>query len=246
MFLGKSRIDFFKLRCHMVGRLFLAAVALMVANSEGRAIDLATIPRTIRKEPTYEGQPRYCLLVFGPEAKTRTWMVRDDRYLYLDRAGAGDLTAPECKFTIDYSTITIADVGVPGRRRSLSLYTAPDGFRLRFGSRNDDMQFVGVGLMDRPNWGDKAESAPVIHFGGPMTLARYGPMLTVPRQPTGLRRSTSLRVMVGTPGLGQGTFASYEDICARQFGPLTAEITYPSAADRTKTIKERHELAHDG
>src|SRR5262249_3777467 len=36
--------------------------------------------------------PRYCLLVFGPEAKTRIWLVLDGSVLYVDRNGNGDLT----------------------------------------------------------------------------------------------------------------------------------------------------------
>jgi hypothetical protein len=52
--------------------------------------------------------------------------------------------------------------------------------------------------------------------------------------------------MVGTPGLGKGTFASYEDICARKFGPLNAEITYTSASNKEETFTQRCELIHDG
>lgn len=58
-----------------------------------RAADLTKIERTIRKEPTYQSkQPRYCLLVFGPEAKFRVWLVLDGKTLYVDRNGNGDLT----------------------------------------------------------------------------------------------------------------------------------------------------------
>jgi len=40
--------------------------------------DLNKIERTIAKEPVYQTKsPRYCLLVFGPEAKTRVWLVLD-------------------------------------------------------------------------------------------------------------------------------------------------------------------------
>src|SRR5262249_31115113 len=36
--------------------------------------------------------PKYALLVFGPEAKTRVWLVQDGDALYVDRNGNGDLT----------------------------------------------------------------------------------------------------------------------------------------------------------
>jgi hypothetical protein len=56
------------------------------------AADLSDIPRKIGKEPKYQSQPKYCLLVFGPEAKTRVWLVQDGPVLYVDRNGNGDLT----------------------------------------------------------------------------------------------------------------------------------------------------------
>jgi hypothetical protein len=46
------------------------------------------------KEPAYKGKPAYCLLVFGPEAKTRAWVVMDGDLIYIDRSGNGDLTEP--------------------------------------------------------------------------------------------------------------------------------------------------------
>ncbi|HEY7313597.1 MAG TPA: hypothetical protein VH643_29875 [Gemmataceae bacterium] len=59
-----------------------------------QAADLAKMDRMIRQEPKYEGKPRYCLLVFGPEAKTRVWLVRAGDRLYVDKNGNGDLTEP--------------------------------------------------------------------------------------------------------------------------------------------------------
>jgi hypothetical protein len=56
------------------------------------AADLTHIERKIAKEPIYKSKPKYCLLVFGPDAKTRVWLVRDGDTLYVDRNGNGDLT----------------------------------------------------------------------------------------------------------------------------------------------------------
>ena len=62
--------------------------------------DLAGIDRTIKREPAYESKaPRYALLVFGPEAKDRVWLVHDGANLYVDREGTGDLTGPGNKVT---------------------------------------------------------------------------------------------------------------------------------------------------
>jgi hypothetical protein len=54
--------------------------------------DLSKIERLIKKEPAYKSTPRYCLLVFGPEADKRVWLVLDGDVLYIDRNGNGDLT----------------------------------------------------------------------------------------------------------------------------------------------------------
>jgi hypothetical protein len=69
------------------------------------AADLTRVDRKIAREPAYRSKPRYCLLVFGPEAKTRVWLVQDGGTLYVDRNGNGDLTeagervAPSKDFT---------------------------------------------------------------------------------------------------------------------------------------------------
>jgi hypothetical protein len=56
------------------------------------AADLAKIDRKLAKEPAYQGQPEYCLLVFGRDASERVWLVIDGDTLYVDRNGNGDLT----------------------------------------------------------------------------------------------------------------------------------------------------------
>lgn len=63
----------------------------------GEAADLAQIERKIAKEPAYHSKPKYCLLVLGPEAKKRVWLVQDGGALYVDRNGNGDLTEPDEK-----------------------------------------------------------------------------------------------------------------------------------------------------
>src|SRR5579859_2876050 len=76
---------------------YLLSMLLLAACGSTFAADLAKIDRTIVKEPKYIGQPRYCLLVFGPEATNRVWIVQDGGVLYVDRNGNGDLTGPDKK-----------------------------------------------------------------------------------------------------------------------------------------------------
>ena len=55
--------------------------------------DLGRIDRAIAKLPAFTSETQaYCLLVFGPDARTHVWLVRDGDVLYVDRNGNGDLT----------------------------------------------------------------------------------------------------------------------------------------------------------
>jgi hypothetical protein len=85
--------------CRCRGGAALAALAVWAAGAG--AADLTKIDRAIAKQPTYRTKsPKYGLLVFGPEAKTRVWLVLDksapdaDRYdvLHADLNANGDLT----------------------------------------------------------------------------------------------------------------------------------------------------------
>jgi hypothetical protein len=73
-------------------RCVLVLSALGAWSAAGLAADLAKIDRTIAREPAYKAPPRYCLLVFGPEARVRVWLVLDGDVLYVDRNANGDLT----------------------------------------------------------------------------------------------------------------------------------------------------------
>ena len=71
---------------------FFLFVFLMVWSASAPAADLTKIERRLDKEPAYQTKPKYCLLVFGPEATTKVWLVIDSDTLYVDRNGNGDLT----------------------------------------------------------------------------------------------------------------------------------------------------------
>ena len=95
----------------------MAFVALSAALAP--AADLAAIDRRFVKEPTYQSKPRYCLLVFGPEAQTRVWLVQDGDTLYVDRNGNGDLTeagkSVKVKQSSDsYRSFEVGDITLDG------------------------------------------------------------------------------------------------------------------------------------
>jgi hypothetical protein len=98
--------------------LSLVFTLLVVGNTAVTAwgADLTKIDRKIAKEPVYQNKPKYCLIVFGPEAKFRAWLVRDGKVLYVDTKGNGDLTEPGQRKQLDetpgymdaYGTIVLA------------------------------------------------------------------------------------------------------------------------------------------
>jgi hypothetical protein len=92
--------------------LFVVMVAVTVSLERpvsAQEVDLQTIDRRIAKEPRYRFQAHYALLVLGPKAEQRSWLVIDGdgtepnsgRVLYLDRNGNGDLTEPGERFEYD-------------------------------------------------------------------------------------------------------------------------------------------------
>jgi hypothetical protein len=234
----------------MLMRFTLAFLVALSLSLQAGAADLAAIKRVIRKEPAYQGAPKYCLLVFGKEATTRIWLVFDGKNYYLDRNGDGDLTEPGEKVVLDANangfTISQLVKRDGGALSSLRVQAHSDGkFHMIFGQGSNRVQFVGIEEMDRPTWGDKPENAPIIHFDGPMSFERYGPLVSIPRG-EGRSRRFSLRLMLGTPGLGKGTFASYDEICSENLGPIQADIVYSHATRIGEMFEQRVELLHDG
>jgi hypothetical protein len=90
-------------------RWLVALAVLLLGTAAAGAADLTKVERTLVKEPAYQTKsPRYCLLVFGPEAKFKVWLVQDGDVLYVDRNGNGDLTEEGERVT--------AKEGTPGFR----------------------------------------------------------------------------------------------------------------------------------
>ena len=99
--------------------LLVAATVLLLAPL-AQGADLAKIERKIAKEPAYQTKaPRYCLLVFGLDAKTRVWLVQDGDTLYVDRSGNGDLTGDAKRVKVkqqgdSYRSFEVEDLTIDG------------------------------------------------------------------------------------------------------------------------------------
>src|SRR5262249_51793301 len=180
------------------------------------AADLSKIDRAIVKEPAYKGKPKYCLLVLGPEAKTRAWLVLDGDLVYLDRNGNGDLPDPgeQVAWEGDLKNMDLGPIhGPDGKAQcTVSLRKFPASVRLTVSDGVKQRYMIGDPDSDPLVFADRPADAPVVHVGGPLSidLSYYERLY--------------LRVRVGTAGLGKGTFAA---LVLPEVTPI-AEIEFPS------------------
>lgn len=118
-----------------------------------QAGDLDQIDRALLKEPAYQSKaPKYALLVLGPEARTRIWLVLDGTTLYVDRNGNGDLTENDEKVS-----------GTKGSQAVLEedIYTFAVG-ELRDGDRrHDNVTLTVTGLSSASKTKPAASSNPL-------------------------------------------------------------------------------------
>jgi hypothetical protein len=106
--------------------LFSLGTLLTVVGGVAVAQDLGKIERTLGKQPAYASKaPKYCLLVFGPKAETRIWLVLDLAYdplkekpgktesLQVDLNCDGDLTDPKERIPVTVVTKKGCELGLP-------------------------------------------------------------------------------------------------------------------------------------
>jgi hypothetical protein len=220
--------------------LSLLSTVLAVATTTVTAggADLATIDRTIVKEPAYKSKPAYCLLFFGPEARTRVWLVLDGDVLYVDRNGNGDLTEEGKRFVAAPEwwganrnkgrVWKVGDIAAPGAKVTCRRLCVGDIFEAppwaAFGPGLGITVTVPIGGSDVPqsagslvhyphrfrlHFAARPEDAPVVHFGGPLRIIVLQPERLTGGLKAGARYDLEARV--GTPGLGRDTAALLDD-----------------------------------
>lgn len=208
----------------------------------GYAVDLSKIERKIRVEPEYTNQPRYCLLVFGPEADKRVWLVKDGKALHVDRNGNGVLDEPGERITGSGHGSYFAVERLLGSPDSLAINTLTvtfytEGIRMRFYSGNQ--QTVGRSKRGLLRFSPSPATAPIVNFNGSLRLERYGEPVTLrPGKNSRGTRKESLRLMIGTPGLGAGTFAAIRSKYRLGEKDLLATFVYPSQVNGVKLLVE--------
>jgi hypothetical protein len=247
----------------------LAVMALALGAAQSPAADLTKVDRTIDREPAYRGEPKYCMLVLGPEAKARVWLVLDGDTLYVDRDGDGDLTGAGERVRLrkvhsskgslyaEQRVFLAGDLMAGGRKYTgLDVtHCVPDPAFVPTAA--DDKQ--AKGLLDKhpgvavaivavridgrvrqvagPAFAGTPKAAPVVHFGGPLTMGFHPKWFygwpVFDRGEAGSR----LTVVVGTPGVGEGSFAllGYDD--APKGAHPVAEILFPGKAPGAAPVR---------
>jgi hypothetical protein len=236
------------------GRLYSGLVFLIICALPVSAADLAKIDRALAKEPQYVGKPKYCLLVFGPEANFRVWLVLDGDVLYVDRDGNGDLTAPSKRVSAHFkrNAYLVFKPGAIGTLDGKVKYNlaqlSKDEEGCDLSLRLEDGRWTRAGFdgPGRLRFADRAQDAPIIHFLGPLTLQRFEPQpgsVSSHLKPEPLVRGQDghLAFSLGTVGLGSGTFAKYDlDTLRKQRdqrpGPPGASAEVRFANGKTITI----------
>jgi hypothetical protein len=200
--------------------------------------DLSKVDRTL-VEPSYNGQPSYCLLVFGPQADSRVWLVLDDDTLYVDREGTGDLSKPgrsvtphrENRHELDtglyreweYDLGDLSPAGGKDRHTAGKLLfyqegDKPPGQVLSLRYQGMLPQYAGW----KPLFGKSREVAPILHFGGPLVVRplRGGQIARG-------QAEQEIHFCLTTPGHGphSDTYVAYEAAPAGQ-RPVV-EVTWP-------------------
>jgi hypothetical protein len=157
--------------------LFLLSLGCVVSAADSVvAVDYGEVPRPLLQEPDYRADsPEYALLLFGPRADLRVWMVLDRDAVYLDRNGDGDLTQDGERFASSDDCRNVTIKSPDGARYVISSVS-------RIETEIDDQpellllvhveipgppayrQYCGVVLQD------SAAATHLAHFGGPLSV----------------------------------------------------------------------------
>jgi hypothetical protein len=223
-----------------IARCCFVFAALALALAQVVAAELPKIDRTILKEPAYLSKPKYCLLVFGAEAKTRIWLVLDGNTLYMDKNGNGDLTetgealsssGPSPSFEVEAITDRSPRIKHTRLLVSVSLedkeQKRPETWFVQINVEDRYQQFAYVKKL-----GGTPQDAPVVHFGGPLKMYLWPTARTLVRGD----KPSELEVAVVTdyPGVVWASVRDGKGV-PKDIHPI-AEVVFAAKGSSTKTI----------
>jgi hypothetical protein len=227
--------------------LSIAGVMVLAARcAAGEPPDLGKLDRRILKQPAYKAkQPLYGLLVFGPKAEKRVWLVLDPsdpgastaENLYVDRDADGDLTAADDRLTANssdrYSIFALPEFKDPATGAIHS------DFRVRVEREQHDVMVslkwrgqlkMGGGYPADPDrymrLSPDPETAPVVWFqgDGPFRFQRwYGGKPQVGSE-------EDFKVFLGQIGWGPSSFCAFQEHVLPDGEPVVATLIYSDQA----------------
>ncbi|MGE3804572.1 MAG: hypothetical protein AB7K24_07855 [Gemmataceae bacterium] len=222
----------------------IAIVWMLFGAVSAQAADLAGVDRAIAKEPGYQGKPRYCLVVFGPEAEFRAWLVLDGNVLYVDRNGNGDLTEANERVAPYYNRnghfgFRPGELGTAdGPKYNLSqVRMEEDGCDMCVSLKSRNYAWAGFDGPGRLRFAASPQQAPIVHFFGPLTLHRFEPQPGsvsphIQAGPLVRGELNHLGFSLGTRGQGSGAFAKFGVA-----GGAEAEIRFKNGLSITIRLK---------
>jgi hypothetical protein len=233
-----------------VKKLLLALLGGLLGLGSAGAADPPKIHRTLKKEPAYKTTPTYGLIVFGKEAKTRVWIVRDHDTLYVDRNGNGDLTeageaiavAEEGDGSMTFRVPSITDPATGDKYNNLEV-------RVRLPSKKrgrEEVWDLELDVQDgcRPVGQfvpkERLQDAPVIHFGGPFRLSGIPVGLKLVRG--GAPTELYVRISSRSPSGFAPAVLEHSKSMPKDVRPV-AEIVFPGKTPDSKPITIKVPLA---
>ncbi len=233
--------------------LAFISVTSVLAQASDVAV-LRNIDRHIPKEPKFvAARPLYGLLVFGPAAQKRVWMVLDhskpntNRYdvLYVNMNANGDLTEPterlsgeldnndirfrlpEFKDPVTGAVHTRFAIRVSGAAAPTVMVSLT--WRGRFKMGGGYPQDPDKGYM---TFADKPANAPVLWADGdsPFRFQRwYSAKLPIGGE-------DDFKVFVGQPGVGASSFWAFQEHFLQESEGVQATLIYKDAQDKEKRV----------
>jgi hypothetical protein len=185
--------------------LLPAALLVAAGLTPARAADLSGLDRAVPDEPKFHtATPRYALLAFGPEAKTTVWLVQDGDVMHVHASPDGKSPKVWRQVRGQYGFFSLGDVWEDEKTCHKDLRCSRSQVnRLSIGV-GGKRQVAGFDRTGKFEFAATAKGAPVVHFNGPLTLDLFHE-----QEDFQAGADMEMTAVVGTPGVGPGTFAHF-------------------------------------